>query len=178
MKISSTTRSTTPDDHRRRVFLGLGANIGNPRQQLLDALAALSRRLGPLRVAPLYHTAPVSPIPQATFLNTVVEVLTDSSPGDLLELAKSLEHRAGRHPGPRLGPRPLDIDLLLVGTLTMTTPGLTLPHPGLRERGFVLAPLAHLAPDLALPPDGATATDLLSRLPKGGRQRVRWAAGC
>ena len=177
MKIPSKTRSTAPDGHRHRVFLGLGANIGRPRQQLFEALAELSRRLGPLRVAPLYRTAPVSPIPQPPFLNTVVELHSDLSPGDLLQLAKSLERHAGRLPGPRLGPRPLDIDLLLVGTLTMTAPDLTLPHSGLRERGFVLAPLAQLAPDLALPPDGATAADLLSALPEGGRQRLRWAVG-
>jgi 2-amino-4-hydroxy-6-hydroxymethyldihydropteridine diphosphokinase len=86
-------------------------------------------------------------------------------PGELLALAKALELAAGRRRGARFGPRPLDIDLLLYGDLQISTPELTLPHPRLRERRFVLEPLAEIAPDLRIPPDGARVRDLLARLP-------------
>ena len=82
----------------------------------------------------------------------------------MLGLAKALELAAGRRPGPRYGPRPLDIDLLLWGDRTALAPELTLPHPRLRKRRFVLAPLAELAPGLRVPPDGATIADLLARV--------------
>ncbi len=82
----------------------------------------------------------------------------------MLGLAQALERAAGRRPGPRYGPRPLDIDLLLWGSRTSEAPDLTLPHPRLRERRFVLAPLAELAPDLRVPPDGATVAELLARV--------------
>jgi 7,8-dihydro-6-hydroxymethylpterin-pyrophosphokinase len=80
----------------------------------------------------------------------------------LLAFAKALELAAGRRAGPRHGPRRLDIDLLVYGDLTSDRPELTLPHPGLRQRRFVLAPLAEIAPDLPLPPDGATVAELLA----------------
>ena len=86
-------------------------------------------------------------------------------PGELLALAKALELAAGRRRGERFGPRPLDVDLLLYGDLQSSAPELTLPHPRLRERRVVLEPLAEIAPDLRIPPDGAKARDLLARLP-------------
>lgn len=146
-------------------MLALGANLGSPRRQLLSALVALSRSLGPLRVAPLYSSAAVSPIEQPAFLNTVVTAWSDRSPGELLALAKRLELEAGRVPGPRWSPRPLDVDLLLVGARQMRDADLELPHPRLAERPFVLAPLADLLPDLTLPPEGRTARESLARLP-------------
>ncbi|HXT22577.1 MAG TPA: 2-amino-4-hydroxy-6-hydroxymethyldihydropteridine diphosphokinase [Thermoanaerobaculia bacterium] len=169
-----------------RIVLGLGANIGAPRRQLLAAVAALSRELGPLTVAPLYRSAAVSPIAQPEFLNTVVLARSDWQPERLLALAKDLEAQAGRVEGPRWGPRPLDVDLLLVGELRHDDVALTLPHPRLRERGFVLAPLADIAPDLRLPPrhpdhpdhpDGRTAADMLAALPREAWPvRVPWTA--
>ena len=87
------------------------------------------------------------------------------SPEQLLDLALAIERALGRRRGERDGPRTIDIDLLLVGSERRTGPPLELPHPRLRERRFVLAPLAELAPDLALPPDGASAAELLARLP-------------
>jgi 2-amino-4-hydroxy-6-hydroxymethyldihydropteridine diphosphokinase len=153
-------------------------NLGAPRRQLLAALAALSRGLGPLSVAPLYRSAPVSPIAQPDFLNTVVLAASDWSPGlpeRLLAFAKELEAAAGRVDGPRWGPRPLDVDLLLVGELQRDDAHLTLPHPRLRERGFVLAPFADVAPDLALPPDGRSVAELLAALaPDPTLRRVSW----
>ena len=82
-------------------------------------------------------------------------------PEELLAVAKALELAAGRRSGPRHAPRRLDVDLLVYGDLSSDRPELTLPHPGLRYRRFVLAPLAEIAADLPIPPDGATVADLL-----------------
>jgi len=87
-------------------------------------------------------------------------------------VAKALERAAGRRPGVRFGPRPLDIDLLLYGGLELATPELTLPHPRLRERRFMLQPLADLAPDLRLPPDGRTVRELLAEVQGQAVERV------
>jgi 2-amino-4-hydroxy-6-hydroxymethyldihydropteridine diphosphokinase len=98
-------------------------------------------------------------------------------PDAILALAKALELAAGRRRGVRLGPRPLDVDLLLWGDRIATAPELTLPHPHLRERRFVLAPLADIAPGLPVPPDGATVAELLARLGPdtgGDLERLDW----
>jgi 2-amino-4-hydroxy-6-hydroxymethyldihydropteridine diphosphokinase len=114
---------------------------------------------------------------QPDFFNTVVVAASEEPPEALLELAKRLEVAAGRVDGPRWGPRPLDVDLLLVGDERRTDDDLRLPHPLLRQRAFVLAPLAAVAPDLRLPPDGRRAGELLASLPDDPRlRRVRWTA--
>lgn len=139
------------------------------------ALRQLEAALGPLLVASLYRSRPVSPIPQPDYLNTAVLARAGLPPGELLALAKSLEWDAGRRPGERFGPRPLDIDLLVYGDLQIDTPELTVPHPRLRERRFALEPLADLAPELAVPPDGATVRELLAKLGEQGVERVGWS---
>ncbi len=98
---------------------------------------------------------------------------SDLPPEAVLALAKRLEALAGRRPGPRGADRPLDVDLLFHGASRREGAELTLPHPALRGRRFVLAPLADLVPDLPLPPDGATPRELLARLPPGQRAE-RW----
>lgn len=101
---------------------------------------------------------------------------TSLKPGELLALAKALELAAGRRRGVRFGPRPLDVDLLLYGDLETSSPELTLPHPRLRERRFVLEPLAEIAPDFPVPPDGAAVRDLLARLPpEPAVERIEWS---
>ena len=93
-------------------------------------------------------------------------------------MAKALELAAGRRPGARFGPRPLDVDLLLYGDRCTDTPELTLPHPRLRQRRFMLAPLAEIAPAWPVPPDGATVAELLGRV--GDQQvveRLEWCRG-
>lgn len=117
-----------------------------------------------MRIASLYRTVAVSPVPQPDYLNTAALASTSLEPGDLLALAKALERAAGRRRNVRFGPRPLDVDLLVYGDLQLSTPELTLPHPRLRERRFVLEPLAEIAPDLRVPPDGARVADLLAAL--------------
>ena len=121
----------------------------------------MSSALEGLRRAPLYRTAAISDHPQPDFLNTAVVGVTTLPPEDLLGLAKALELAAGRRRGRRWGARPLDVDLLLYGDLVRDTPELTLPHPRLAERRFVLEPLARIAPELRVPPAGRTVTELL-----------------
>lgn len=149
--------------------LGLGGNLPPPGRRveevLAEAIRALDRELGPLDVARLYLTVPISAIPQPDYLNTAVAGVTARPPAELLAAARRLERAAGRRrePGlPRDAPRPLDVDLLVYGDRITTAPELTLPHPRLRERRFVLAPLADVLPDLPLPPDGATTAELLA----------------
>jgi 2-amino-4-hydroxy-6-hydroxymethyldihydropteridine diphosphokinase len=141
----------------------------------------LERRFGPLRVAPVYRTEPVSPIPQPDFLNTVALGESAETPEALLAFALELERRHGRErpdarsaggtarSDTRDAPRPLDVDLLFVGDERRDGPELVLPHPRLRQRRFVLQPLADLDPDLELPPDGATVGALLAALPASPR---------
>lgn len=152
--------------------------MGEPRRAFRRTLDHLTQRLGPLEVAPLYRTAPVSPIPQPDYLNTaVLAALPAGSPHDLLALLKELERAAGRDPdAPRWGPRPLDLDLLLWGGHEISTPELTVPHARLRERRFVLAPLADVAPDFPVPPDGTTVAEWLAHLEDDPQAvtRVSW----
>ncbi len=159
-------RANSPDG---LVLLALGGNQGDTRAIFQRALGELRDTLGQLATASLYKSAPLSSIPQPDFLNTVAACRLDSlpsplEPAQLLVLAKGLEKAAGRIPGPRFGPRPLDIDLLFFGRETRQCLRLTLPHPRLRERRFVLEPLADLTPDLRLPPDGRTPAELATAL--------------
>jgi len=146
---------------------------------LRTALDRLRAALGPLAVASLYRTRPVSPIPQPSYWNTAALAETGMEPDAILALGKALELAAGRRPGARYDARPLDIDLLLWGCRTTATPELTLPHPHLAQRRFVLAPLAEIAPDLPVPPGGETVAALLARLgpdTDGEVVRVGWSA--
>jgi 2-amino-4-hydroxy-6-hydroxymethyldihydropteridine diphosphokinase len=142
---------------------------------LTAALRQLAGTLGPLRVASLYRSAPISPIPQPDFLNTAVVARTALAPEEVLSLAKALELAAGRWRGARFGPRPLDVDLLLYADRLSAAPELTLPHPRLRERRFMLAPLAEIAPGWPVPPDGALVAELLARLEdRQAVERIEW----
>jgi 2-amino-4-hydroxy-6-hydroxymethyldihydropteridine diphosphokinase len=138
------------------------------RASFAAAAAQLERSLGALRRSSLWRTEPVSPIPQPPYLNAVLVGRTSQPPESLLEIALAAERALGRHRrrrGPRNAPRPIDVDVLFLGEEVRHGPSLDLPHPRLRERRFVLAPLVELLPDHPLPPDGATAAELLARLP-------------
>jgi 2-amino-4-hydroxy-6-hydroxymethyldihydropteridine diphosphokinase len=141
----------------RRAFIGLGSNLGDRRAYLRAAVAAL-RAVGDVAaVSPLYETDPVGgPAGQGMFLNLVVELLTEDSPRRLLERCQELEAAAGRVRSVHWGPRTLDADVLLVEGVEVDEPDLTVPHPRLWERRFVLQPLADLAPDLV--PEEAITT--------------------
>jgi len=129
-----------------------------------EARRRLAARFGPLVASGLYRSEPVSTIPQPDFWNAVVRGSTTELPEALLAFAQSVERDLGRAARPRNAPREIDIDLLFVGGLRRRTDALELPHPRLRERRFVLAPLAELGPELELPPDGTTVGALLARL--------------
>ncbi len=164
------------------IVFGIGGNVGDREAVLRWAVERIRQLVGPLKVAPLYRTAPVSPIPQAHFFNTVILANLPSGnaldPREILRQVKVLERRTGRCGGARDRPRTLDIDLLLFGDLVCSAPTghdeddtlLILPHPRMRDRRFVLAPLNDLAPDLRIPPDGARVRDLLATI--GSRQEV------
>jgi 2-amino-4-hydroxy-6-hydroxymethyldihydropteridine diphosphokinase len=132
-----------------RAFLGLGSNVGHRRRQLREAVAALPDVVA---VSPVYETEPVGGPPgQGPYLNLVVELDTELTPRQLLDLGRRLEDAAGRERTERWGPRTLDVDVLLVGDLTVDEPDLVVPHPRIWGRRFVLAPLADLAPELVPP---------------------------
>jgi 2-amino-4-hydroxy-6-hydroxymethyldihydropteridine diphosphokinase len=128
-----------------RAFLGLGSNLGDRRALLEAAVAALPDVVA---VSPLYETDPVGGPDQGAFLNLVVELDTDRTPRELLALCAEREEAAARVREVRWGPRTLDVDVLWVDGATVDEPDLVVPHPRMRERRFVLAPLRDLAPDL------------------------------
>lgn len=129
---------------QRRALIGLGSNLGDRLGALRAAVAGLPDVVA---VSPVYETEPVGgPEGQPPYLNLVAELSTDLSPRELLEVARRLEAAAGRERAERFGPRTLDVDILLVGDEVVDEPDLTIPHPRMHERRFVLAPLADLAP--------------------------------
>lgn len=126
-----------------RAYLGLGSNVGDRHAHLRAAVAALPDVVA---VSPVYETDPVGGPPgQGPYLNLVVALETARTPRELLELGQNLEDAAGRVRKERFGPRTLDVDVLLVGSLCVDEPDLVVPHPRMWERRFVLAPLADLA---------------------------------
>jgi len=135
-------------------YVALGSNLDDPRAQVgraFDALAALPETRLVLRSS-LYSSRPLGPVEQPDFVNAVAGLLTALEPGALLAALKDLEARLGRaRPVVRWGPRRIDLDLLVHGAARSATGELTLPHPGIAERAFVLAPLAEIAPDLDVP---------------------------
>jgi 2-amino-4-hydroxy-6-hydroxymethyldihydropteridine diphosphokinase len=154
--------------------LGLGANQGPCRATLRRAVDALSAVVDGLRVGGLYRSAPEAAGPQPDYWNTAVVGRTRLGPEELLAFGKALERAAGRRPGLRNAPRPLDIDLLVWGELVREAPELTLPHPRLARRAFVLAPLADAAGELRIPPGGRTVAELLATVDRGSLRRVPW----
>jgi 2-amino-4-hydroxy-6-hydroxymethyldihydropteridine diphosphokinase len=132
-----------------RAFIGLGSNLGDRRAYLTEAVEVLRAEGDVAAVSPLYETEPVGgPSGQGCYLNVVVELATADTPRRLLERCRALEEAAGRVRSERWGPRTLDADVLLVEGAEVDQPDLTVPHPRLWERRFVLQPLADLAPDL------------------------------
>jgi 2-amino-4-hydroxy-6-hydroxymethyldihydropteridine diphosphokinase len=134
-------------------FLGLGSNLGDRMANLQRAIDLLAGRPGiqVLRSSRVYETDPVGGPAQPPYLNAVVEVATRLSPQELLEVCLAVERRLGRVRGERWGPRTIDIDLLTYGREELNEPSLTVPHPRMHERAFVLVPLLELAPDPPLP---------------------------
>ena len=142
-----------------RCFVALGANLGDPIVTVSKAIEAL-RDLPDtefVTASSLYRTAPVGLKHQPDFINAVVELIAEPPAPALLEMLFSIEARFGRRRSIRNAPRTLDLDLLLYGDEISGDPNLTLPHPRLHERAFVLAPLAEIAPRLVIPDRGPVA---------------------
>lgn len=146
------------------VYLGLGSNLGDRDALLRAALRALAPVVDVTRVSSVYDTAPMHVTDQPRFHNVVAAGRTQLDPAALLREAKRVESELGRAPGPRYGPRPIDVDILLYDDTTVDTADLTIPHPRIAERGFVLAPLAEIAPNLIHPTLGVTAAELAQQL--------------
>jgi 2-amino-4-hydroxy-6-hydroxymethyldihydropteridine diphosphokinase len=141
-------------------YLGLGSNLGDRQANLDQALEFLGQRLRIKKVSSIYDSEPVGNIEQPRFLNLVCEVVTNLPPKSLLALAKGIENKLGRIGGPSGAPRTIDIDILLYGDEVMETPALTIPHPRMTKRAFVLMPLAEIAPGVKHPVTGQTAKEM------------------
>lgn len=150
-------------------YLGLGSNVGDRESHLRRAIRDLrDRGVDVEAVSSLYETEPVGEVlDQPDFLNGAIRIQTELEPEELLDVCKAIEAEHGRaFGGPRHGPRPIDIDLLLLGDLELNTERLTLPHPEVTSRRFVLVPLLELDPELRLP-DGTALGDALEALGSG-----------
>jgi 2-amino-4-hydroxy-6-hydroxymethyldihydropteridine diphosphokinase len=154
-------------------YIGVGSNLGDSLARVRAAFDALAQLAGCRLVATsrLYRTRPFGPVQQGDFINAVAGVLTQLSAQQLLAGIRGIETAAGRLRSERWGPRTLDLDLLVFGDQRIDTPELTVPHPGIAERGFVLAPLVDIAPTLQVPGVGL-AEQLLQRLPDDGIAEV------
>lgn len=140
-----------------RAYVGLGANLGDRAATLSRALDVIAAQPGVelVRASSFRETDPVGYRDQPRFLNAAAAIETSLAPQELLRLLLDIERELGRvREGPRFGPRTIDLDLLLVDEVTMDEPGLTLPHPRLHERAFVLEPLLELDPSLVVPGHG------------------------
>ena len=154
-------------------FIGLGSNLADPLIQVRQALMELESIPGTRVTArsSLYRTSPVGYLEQPDFINAVASVQTTLKPQALLAALLATENRHGRRRATRNAPRTLDLDLLLYGEEVLDEHGLTLPHPRLHERAFVLAPLAEIAPEAMVPGRGLVQ-DLLARVNCNGVSRI------
>ena len=149
------------------VYLSLGSNLGDRAANLNAAINRL-RSLGEvLQVSSLYETEPVEFTAQPWFLNCAIELDTEQTAQQLIEAILEIERQMGRTRTQKKGPRSIDIDILLFGNSTIDTKGLSIPHPGLQERRFVLEPLAEIAPGVRHPALKKTIQELRDALPPG-----------
>lgn len=157
----------------------MGANEGNREKNLRKAGRALAAHLTDVRSSPFYETSPVGGPPnQPDYLNAVIIGRTRLSAGALFTLLRKSEFAAGRRRarGPRNGPRPLDLDLLLYGKAEIRSRALTVPHPRMASRLFVLVPLADIAPRRVVPGTGRTVARLLAEARRDSTERIKPAS--
>lgn len=159
----------------KRAYLSLGSNVGDRAANLNAAIARLSLLGKVTAVSSFYETEPVEFAAQPWFLNCAVELETEKMPRQLLRGVLAIEQEMGRRRQRKKGPRNIDIDILLFGNSIVKVQGLTIPHPAMQERRFVLEPLAEIAPGARHPVFERTVRELRDSLPAG--QTVRRAQG-
>jgi 2-amino-4-hydroxy-6-hydroxymethyldihydropteridine diphosphokinase len=158
-------------------YLGLGSNMGDRLSNLQAAISALEPKVRPMECSPVYETPPWGYLDQPNFLNQVVKAETDLSPGDLLTYLKEIEKDLGRQDTFLYGPRKIDMDIIFFDDTVIDSPPITIPHPRMDNRGFVLLPLADLAPELKHPVLEVSVQDLLAQVEVGD---IEWFSpgGC
>jgi len=156
-----------------RVYIGLGSNLEQPQQQILTAIKDIKAIAGVTLVAQssLYHSPPMGPQDQPDYINAVVAVETELAPLALLDALQSIEQSHGRVRKRHWGERTLDLDILLVDDRVINETRLSVPHPGIAERAFVVYPLAEIAPDLTIPGKGKLS-DIQTQCPLDGLKQV------
>ncbi len=153
-------------------WIGLGANLGDRQTNLQEAIDCLAqhREIDIRSISSCWETSPVGPVTQDAYLNAVALLSTCLTPRQLLDQLLSTEAALGRIRSQRWGPRTIDLDVLLFNHQLVAEPGLSVPHPYLTQRRFVLAPLIELAPGLRNPTNGTRLIDCLRQLPPGDEQ--------
>jgi 2-amino-4-hydroxy-6-hydroxymethyldihydropteridine diphosphokinase len=146
------------------IYLGLGTNLGDRQENLLTAVDLLSPKVSVLAQSPIYQTPPWGYTDQADFLNQVIKAETKLRPTALLRYLKKIEKRVGRTATFRWGPREIDIDILFYADRVIKRKKLTIPHPRVHQRAFMLVPLADLSPELHHPVSGKTIAQLLTEV--------------
>ncbi len=146
----------------KTIYIGLGSNLGDRAGNLCKALAALAPKIVITKKSMIYHTVPMYVGKQPSFLNMVCGATTELSALEVLQELKSIEKGMGEHGHNQ--PRIIDIDILFYGNEIIETPELTVPHPKIAERAFVLAPMSGIAPDFVHPAHGSTIMELLAKL--------------
>lgn len=158
-------------------YLGLGSNIGDRLQNLQAAINALEPDVHPVECSPVYETPPWGYFDQPNFLNQVVKAETELSPGELLRYLKEIEKDLGRQDSFLNGPRKIDLDIIFFDDAVIESPPITIPHPRMDDRGFVLLPLADLAPEFKHPVLDLSVQDMLAQVAVGD---IEWFSpgGC
>jgi 2-amino-4-hydroxy-6-hydroxymethyldihydropteridine diphosphokinase len=152
-------------------YLSLGSNLGDREEQIREAIRRLSSVGQVVSASSMYETEPVEMTDQPWFLNCAVALETEKTPEQLMAAILTIEELMGRRRIQEKGPRVIDIDILLMGNAYVQSPSLTIPHPAMQQRRFVLEPLAEITPEACHPVLGKTARELLDALPPG--QAVR-----
>ncbi len=157
----------------KRVFLALGSNLGDRRTNIETAFKQLNKSgVKVQKVSSLYRTEPIGYTAQPWFLNCAAEAMTDLMPLQLLRRCQAIQREMGRRPGPRNGPRLIDIDILLYENVVMRSPEVTIPHPRMAERRFVLVPLAEIAGEAEHPITRQKISDMLASAPAAAVVRL------